>query len=72
MNIKGVKYLTRKGDMLDWVCFQHYDAHPKAVEAVLDANHGLSKHGPVLPAGLTIVLPDLGKAEDQPRISLWD
>ncbi|HHF3242407.1 TPA: tail protein X [Vibrio alginolyticus] len=72
MSSNGVQYQTRRGDMLDWVCHQHYGQRPKAVEAVLDANPGLAKYGPVLPAGLIINLPDLGPAENKSRVSLWD
>ncbi|MCC3798273.1 tail protein X [Vibrio parahaemolyticus] len=67
-----MQYQTKRGDMLDWICHQHYGQRPKVVEAVLEANPGLAKHGPVLPAGLIITLPDLGPAEKKNRISLWD
>jgi phage tail protein X len=48
MSSKGVQYQIRRGDMLDSVCHKHYGPRPNAVEAVLDANPGLAKHGPVL------------------------
>lgn len=72
MSSKSVKYQTRRGDMLDWICHQHYGQRPKAVEAVLEANPGLARYGPILPAGLVIELPDLGPAEQKNRIRLWD
>lgn len=72
MSSKGVKYQTRRGDMLDWICHQHYGQRPKAVEAVLEANPGLARYGPILPAGLVIELPDLGPSEQKNRIRLWD
>lgn len=72
MSSKGVKYQTRRGDMLDWICHQHYGQRPKAVEAVLEANPGLARYGPILPAGLVIDLPDLGPSEQKNRIRLWD
>ncbi|ELJ8564009.1 tail protein X [Vibrio cholerae] len=72
MSTKGVQYQTRRGDMLDWICHQHYGQRPKAVEAVLEANPGLARHGPILPEGLVIQLPDLGPAEQKNRIRLWD
>lgn len=72
MSSNTVPYRTKRGEMLDLVCHQYYGPRPKSVEAVLDANPGLAKHGPILPEGLVINLPDLGPAEDNSRISLWD
>lgn len=43
------------------------------VEAVLEANPGLANRGPVLPAGVTIVLPDITpQALDSQETHLWD
>ncbi len=43
------------------------------VEKVLNANPKLVEYGPVLPAGVTITLPDLSpEAEDNEIIQLWD
>lgn len=65
-------YRTRDGDMLDYICWKHYGQQSGAVEAVLVANPGLADLGPVYPAGVEILLPDLPKpvAEVQP-IRLW-
>lgn len=65
-------YLTRDGDTLDWICWRHYQRQSGAVEAVLEANPGLVDFGPILPAGLTITLPDLPQASTQPVVRLWD
>lgn len=69
-------YVTREGDMLDLVCYRHFDGRQAgAVEAVLEANQriNLSHYGPRLPRGLTIVLPELPKAVTQaPLQTLWD
>jgi len=60
--------------MLDMICFQVYGYHTGTVEAVLEANRGLADLPCVLPAGLTIVLPDLAAAaERMPAVMrLWD
>ena len=42
------------------ICFKHYGERPHAVESVIDANTGLAAYPPRLPAGLMIILPDLG------------
>jgi len=66
------RYITSQGDVLDAVCFAHY-GREDALEAVLDANPGLADRGPILPAGVTINLPDLpATATTSQRIRLWD
>jgi phage tail protein X len=67
-----VSYLTRDGDMLDWICWRHYGAREGAVELVLDANPGLAARPIVLDAGVTIVLPELPSPSPQPLVRLWD
>lgn len=62
---------TTDGEFLDRICHQHYEGRPKAIEAVLAANPGLSKLGPVLPANVKILLPDLPPIQKQ-VIKLWD
>ena len=59
-------WTTTDGDMLDAVCEAHYGPRPGAVEVVLRENPGLAEHGPVLPAGIRIELPDLA---DRPASS---
>lgn len=68
------RYTTRQNDMLDLICFQHYGYHTGTVEAVLEANRDLSALPCILPAGLTILLPDLpSAAERNPApMRLWD
>lgn len=62
---------TIGGEMLDAITHKHYKGRAGATEAVLDANPGLARIGPVLPAGVEIVLPDLPEAKPQ-EIKLWD
>lgn len=58
-------------EALDAVCRRVYGDETGYVEAVLDANPGLT--GPILPAGTVIVLPDLAPpdAADVPVVTLW-
>ncbi|MBO6755767.1 MAG: tail protein X [Roseibium sp.] len=63
-------YVTAENDMVDLIAWNYYGRH--ATVAVLDANPGLAEHGPHLPAGLTITLPQLPSEPPAPTISLWD
>ena len=64
------RILTRDGDMLDDIVWRHYGRHD-VVPAVLEANQDLSLQGPVLPAGMILVLPDIHAPADAPVIRLW-
>lgn len=66
-----MRYRTKDGDVLDLICRHHYGDAPHSVEAVHDANPGLAAHGPILPAGIVIDLPEAQPAEPQ-TIRLWD
>jgi len=51
-------YTTKAGDVLDWICVKYYGStENRRVEKVLLANPGLADYGPILPAGVKIVLP---------------
>jgi len=69
-----MEYVTRQNDVLDDVVHRYYgDLDNRAVETVLEANRGLADHGPVLPAGVTIMLPDrVPTQETQELQTLWD
>lgn len=58
--------------MLDAVCHRYYKGRKAATEAVLEANPGLAKLGPILPLGTLVELPDLAPVEDVSIVSLWD
>lgn len=53
----AARYITQAGDVLDHLCWRHYGREWDTTEAVLVANLGLAEHGPILPAGIAIVLP---------------
>ena len=69
----SVTIATLEGDFLDELVVQHYgvEAASGALSVVLEANPGLAARGPVLPAGVEIVLPDLAPA-DSGVLRLWD
>lgn len=63
-------YRTRDGDMLDAICKAELGGEAHAA-AVLDANPHLADLGPVYPAGLTIILPELAAPVAKGDIRLW-
>lgn len=70
-----IEYITRQGDMLDWICWKHYGTHDDGtLEIALAANAAaVAENGSVFPAGVLIVLP----AIDRPAVAvklirLWD
>jgi phage tail protein X len=66
-------YTTREGDRLDLICWDHYGGTFGFVESVLDANRGLADYGPILPAGVVIVLPEIAVAPSTtPTVRIWD
>ncbi|MBB4267366.1 tail protein X [Roseospira visakhapatnamensis] len=60
-------YTTVDGDMVDHLCWRHYGQAWGTVEQVLAGNPGLADHGPVLPAGITILLPRMAPRSGPPR-----
>lgn len=67
-----MKYRTREGDVLDWICHRFY-GRSSATVAVLEANPHLADEGPVLPPNIVIDLPDLPEPEPGPGAPrLWD
>ena len=67
-------YTTTDGDMLDEIAARHYgDTKPDLVVALLLANPAAAEYGPVLPAGVTLTLPDLApQSANGAALSLWD
>lgn len=60
---------TAQGDSLDAIVWRHY-GDSSMISAVLALHPGLAAHGPVLPIGTVLTLPD--RAPPQPkRVSLW-
>lgn len=66
-------YTTKQGQTVDLVCLDFYGRTRDVTEAVLDANPGLAAHGPFLPIGTVIVMPDIdARPVARPLVSLWE
>ena len=66
-------YITREGDTMDFIAWKHYGATTnRVVEKVLDANRGLADRGPILPAGLSITLPEITAPAKAKGVKLWE
>jgi len=63
---------TQQGETVDALCWRHYGRTQGAVEAVLQANPGLARHGLILPQGILVTMPALNAPPPQPTVSLWD
>ncbi len=60
------------GDTVDTLCWRYYGRTAGVTEQVLDANPGLSAHGPILPMGLEVELPDQPTQPVTTRLQLWN
>lgn len=68
----ALKYRTKDGDTVDWICWRRYGRITQGlVEKVLAENHGLADHGPILPAGILIHLPEIQQPATTSRVRLW-
>ena len=64
-------YRTRQGDVVDALVYKYYQGQEGTLEQVLNANPGLAAKGDVLPAGVTIVFPEVPKPKSKESITLW-
>ncbi len=66
-------YTTRDGDTVDYIAWRYFGStSSKVTEAVLAQNVGLADHGPILPSGLVITLPDVVTPAMTQGLRLWD
>jgi phage tail protein X len=66
-------YVTKDGDTADSIAWSYYGTRAGlVVEQLLDANKGLASYGPLLPAGITVTLPDVVQTQVTQVIRLWD
>lgn len=64
---------AQQGDTLDALCWRHYGRTAGVVEQVLHANPGLADHGPIIPHGTLVQLPEQAvRAEQRQMVNLWD
>jgi phage tail protein X len=65
-----VTYMTKEGDILDWICWKHYGT-TAVLEQVLAANPTLTDEK--LPAGAMVNLPFIGSIySKRSEVRLWD
>ncbi|MCG9031432.1 tail protein X [Laribacter hongkongensis] len=68
-----MQVMTQQHDTVDALVWRHTGRTQGMVEAVLALNPGLADHGPVLPPGLQVELPDAPVAPPALHlIQLWD
>ena len=67
-------YRSKEGDTVDRIVWLYYGRQNDGiVEAVLAANNDLASHGPILPEGLQIALPEItAKDQNAGSVRLWD
>lgn len=62
-----------QGDTVDKLCYRHLGKTAGVTEATLELNHGLASYGPLLPAGVPVILPEVTAATaTAPTVQLWD
>lgn len=68
-----VSIRTQQNDTVDALCWRHYGRTAGVTVAVLEANPGLADHGPTLPQGLLVQMPEaLAAAPQRQMVNLWD
>jgi phage tail protein X len=63
-----VRYTTKEGDVLDWICWKHYGT-TAVLEQILAANPDLIDEK--LPAGMIVKLPYITSIKSKKEIKLW-
>ncbi|NWC97354.1 tail protein X [Pseudomonas sp. P7779] len=64
---------ANQNDTVDALCWRHYGRTAGVTEAVLEANPGLADHGPILPQGLVVNMPEVqASAPQRQMVNLWD
>lgn len=68
-----MKVLAHKGDTVDAICWRHYGRTAGVTEQVFAANPGLADHGPVIPHGTPVELPEITTPPATKKlVQLWD
>ncbi|MDR9876582.1 tail protein X [Pseudomonas allii] len=64
---------TIQNDTVDALCWRFYGRTAGVTEAVLEANPGLADHGPILPQGLFVNMPEAQTTAPQRQmVQLWN
>lgn len=68
-----MRVYAQQGDTVDALVWRHRRQTKGLVEATLEANPGLADHGPVLPHGLAVEIPEAPAEQSKTTlINLWD
>ena len=68
-----MKVQAQQHDTVDALCWRYLGTTLDVVEQTLELNPGLADHGPVLPHGLVVELPQAAPAPAaKPTTKLWD
>ena len=69
----AVAVRANQNDTVDALCWRFYGRTAGVTEAVLEANPGLANHGPTLPQGLVVNMPEAqASAPQRQMVQLWD
>ncbi|SFG08398.1 P2-like prophage tail protein X [Novosphingobium sp. CF614] len=65
---------ARAGETIDAICWRELGRTRDVTEQVLALNPGLAALGPALPAGTTVILPEVAQIAPALRetVNLWD
>ncbi len=64
---------AQQHDTVDALCYRLYGTTQGITEQVLAANPGRAEHGPQLPHGTPVMLPEQPAATPRaPTVNLWD
>lgn len=67
-----MRVIAQQHDTVDAICWRHYGRTAGVTEQVLLANPGLADHGPLLPHGTVVELPDITTPPPQATVKLWE
>lgn len=68
-----MKVRAQQHDTVDALCWRHLRQTRDVVEQTFALNPGLADHGPILPHGLVVELPQAAAAPaPTPTVKLWD
>lgn len=68
-----IEVQARQNDTLDALCWRHLGVTAGVVEQALQMNPGLAEHGPILPTGTRVQLPEAEPLHPvDTTVKLWD
>lgn len=67
-----MKVRAQQYDTVDAICWRYFGRTQGLTEQVLNLNPGLADHGPTLPHGLEIELPEQTSSVVVKTIKLWE